>query len=354
MGAWGYGLLENDGILDFQDSVMEEKQVPVPYIVREINSAAKDKDPHSLAGILLVLQQRMKKPMAATEEKALRANYLHGLRLLEKLHKVPGIYAKAWGEEGASYARKAVSSNLRKIKTRPGPAKSARKEARVPAKKTSVNRVRARDLATAFAEVDRGRSLGLSAAQLRKKVHSFLKKYATGSYYGGTPTAAKVEAVYKIVREDLATLKRQLSGEKKTRRSRKASATKKGRRSGTLRLHMDQKFYNLTLRGSTVTAHWGRDGTAGQKKTWRFSQGPEFAQDFMEHKIAQKLAKGYVEVRSQAPARKPRKARKSSTSSSELTRLTTKALVAKVKRGSAAAKKELARRGRGPDGKKRS
>jgi len=52
------------------------------------------------------------------------------------------------------------------------------------------------------------------------------------------------------------------------------------------------KFYTLTLSGNQIKAHWGRTGSAGQRKMWTRSK-PGAAEAFWEKKVEEKLAKGY-------------------------------------------------------------
>ena len=55
------------------------------------------------------------------------------------------------------------------------------------------------------------------------------------------------------------------------------------------------KFWAITIDGSKVTVHFGRNGTAGQKNT-RDCLSADKATKHAEKLIQQKLAKGYVEV----------------------------------------------------------
>lgn len=60
------------------------------------------------------------------------------------------------------------------------------------------------------------------------------------------------------------------------------------------------KFWNVTMTATapnavTVDCHWGKIGTAGMSKTFRFTSWDE-ANDFARGKYLEKLDKGYVEL----------------------------------------------------------
>lgn len=54
-----------------------------------------------------------------------------------------------------------------------------------------------------------------------------------------------------------------------------------------------RKFYTVTVQGRSVTLHWGRIGTTGQRKTMTFA-GEHSANGFAREKIDTKLyTRGY-------------------------------------------------------------
>ena len=57
------------------------------------------------------------------------------------------------------------------------------------------------------------------------------------------------------------------------------------------------KFWNITLDGSTVTVHFGRVGTAGQRKEFSFDDETAARQAF-EKRLAEKLKEGYRDAES--------------------------------------------------------
>jgi predicted DNA-binding WGR domain protein len=55
------------------------------------------------------------------------------------------------------------------------------------------------------------------------------------------------------------------------------------------------KFWSVVVSGATVTVHFGRIGTAGQRETKTFADGAK-ASKHAATKINEKLRKGYAEV----------------------------------------------------------
>ncbi len=62
------------------------------------------------------------------------------------------------------------------------------------------------------------------------------------------------------------------------------------------------KFWRATLSGRTWTVSWGRTGTAGQSKSYQLDTKADASADF-ERKVAEKLAKGYVDAKSSGPSK---------------------------------------------------
>lgn len=59
------------------------------------------------------------------------------------------------------------------------------------------------------------------------------------------------------------------------------------------------KFYEVDVAGNAVSVTFGRIGTAGQTQTKQFASAAE-AQQHAGKQIAQKLKKGYVELKTAA------------------------------------------------------
>jgi predicted DNA-binding WGR domain protein len=73
----------------------------------------------------------------------------------------------------------------------------------------------------------------------------------------------------------------------RSRGDRKALRYKKG---------TSDKFYAIKLGAKSVSAHWGRVGSSGQRMTWRFGTR-EKARDYYRDKVEEKQAKGYKAYR---------------------------------------------------------
>ena len=56
------------------------------------------------------------------------------------------------------------------------------------------------------------------------------------------------------------------------------------------------KFWEVAVDGSAVNVHFGRNGTGGQSETKTFRDA-DSATKHAEKKIAEKVRKGYVEVK---------------------------------------------------------